>query len=114
MGQQPGCVGLQKRKGKSRFYVVFFCIASGTLTADLLILQKIVSKHGEKPEKSQYFKKVRVVHMKNTLAMSTIEVSEALYESIKELLGISYVSGPVPMEFDPEGNLVETVWPEQG
>ena len=51
--------------------------------------------------------------MKNTLAMSTIEVSEALYESIKELLGISYVSGPVPMEFDPEGNLVETVWPEQ-
>lgn len=32
--------------------------------------------------------------MKNTLAMSTIEVSEALYESIKELPGISYVSGP--------------------
>ncbi|WP_182431631.1 hypothetical protein [Clostridium sp. AF32-12BH] len=52
--------------------------------------------------------------MKNTLAMSTIEVSEALYESIKELPGISYVSGPVPMEFDPEGNLVETVWSEQG
>ena len=91
-----------------------FCIAAGTLAADLLILQKIVSKHGEKPEKSQYFNKVRVVHMKNTLAMSTIEVSEALYESIKELPGISYVSGPVPMEFDPEGNLVETVWSEQG
>ncbi|RHP47519.1 hypothetical protein DWZ40_06100 [Clostridium sp. AF32-12BH] len=71
-------------------------------------------KARRKPGKSQYFNKVRVVHMKNTLAMSTIEVSEALYESIKELPGISYVSGPVPMEFDPEGNLVETVWSEQG
>lgn len=57
------------------------------------------------------FNKVRVVHIKNTLAMSTIEVSESLYESIKDLPGISYVSGPVQMEFDKDGNLIETQWP---
>ena len=59
------------------------------------------------------FSKVRMAHIKNTLAMSTIEVSESLYESIKDLPGISYVSGPVQMEFDQDGNLVETQWPEE-
>ena len=57
------------------------------------------------------YSKARVVHIKNTLAMSTIEVSKALYDSIKELPGISYVSGPVPMEFHEDGSLVETQWP---
>lgn len=56
--------------------------------------------------------KARVVHIKNTLAMSTIEVSKALYESIRDLPGISYVSGPVPMRFHEDGSLVETRWPE--
>ncbi len=58
------------------------------------------------------YSKVRVVHIKNTLAMSTIEVSKALYEDIKELPGISYVSGPVQMRFHEDGSLVETEWPE--
>lgn len=58
------------------------------------------------------YSKVRVVHIKNTLAMSTIEVSKALYEDIKDLPGIRYVSGPVPMRFHEDGSLVETEWPE--
>lgn len=57
------------------------------------------------------YSKVRVVHIKNTLAMSTIEVSKALYDSIRDLPGISYVSGPVPMAFHEDGSLVETEWP---
>lgn len=56
--------------------------------------------------------KARVVHIKNTLCMSTIEVSKALYEDIKDLPGIRYVSGPVPMQFDKDGNLIETEWPQ--
>jgi hypothetical protein len=58
------------------------------------------------------YAKAKVVHIKNTLCMSTIEVSEALYEEIKDLPGISYVSGPKQMEFTEDGKLVETVWPE--
>lgn len=54
------------------------------------------------------YSKARIVHIKNTLEMSTIEVSTALYESIKDVDSISYVSGPVPMAFDAENNLVET------
>ncbi len=53
------------------------------------------------------YAKARVVHIKNTLSMETIEVSPALYEDIKDLEGISYVSGPVPMVFDDAGNLID-------
>ena len=49
--------------------------------------------------------KARIVHIKNTLCMEEIEVSEALYESIKDLPGISFVSGPESMEFDEEGTM---------
>lgn len=48
----------------------------------------------------------RVARIKNTLCMEEIQVSEALYESIKGLDGISYLSGPVPMEFDGEDMLI--------
>lgn len=48
-------------------------------------------------------KDARVVHIKNTLCLEKIEVSEPLYESIRNLPGISYVSGPVPMHFNREG-----------
>ena len=49
------------------------------------------------------YKKTRVVHIKNTLCLDEIQVSEALYESIKDMDGISYVSGPTPMYFDENG-----------
>lgn len=49
------------------------------------------------------FGKARVVRIKNTLCMEEIQVSEALYEQIKGLDGISYVSGPEPMYFDDAG-----------
>ena len=49
------------------------------------------------------YKKARVVHIKNTLCLDEIQVSEALYESIKDMDGISYVSGPTPMYFDENG-----------
>jgi hypothetical protein len=57
------------------------------------------------------YSKAKVVHIKNTLCMSTIEVSEALYETIKDIPGICRVSGPVPMRFHDDGSLVETQWP---
>ena len=59
------------------------------------------------------YSKVRVVHIKNTLAMSTIEVSAPLYEDIKDLPGIHFVSGPVPMRFAEDGSLIETEWPQE-
>lgn len=49
------------------------------------------------------YKKARVVHIKNTLSMEEIQVSEPLYEAIKEIEGISFVSGPVPMFFKEDG-----------
>lgn len=57
------------------------------------------------------YAKAKVVHIKNTLCMSTIEVSESLWEEIKDIPGISFVSGPKPMEFTANGHLVETEWP---
>ena len=48
-------------------------------------------------------KDARIVHIKNTLCLETIQVSTALYEAIKDMPGISYVSGPEPMKFDSEG-----------
>ena len=53
-----------------------------------------------------YGKKVdemRVVHIKDTLSLEEIKVSVPLYEAIKDLPGISYVSGPEPMYFNEEG-----------
>ncbi|MCI1966041.1 MAG: nickel-dependent lactate racemase [Oscillospiraceae bacterium] len=47
--------------------------------------------------------KARVVHIKNTLCLEEIEVSEPLYESIKDMPGISFISGPVPMQFNKDG-----------
>ena len=38
--------------------------------------------------------------------METVQVSEALYASIKDMEGISFVSGPEPMRFTDDGTLV--------
>ena len=48
------------------------------------------------------YKKVRAVRIKNTLCLEQIQVSEALYEDIKDIDGISYVSGPEPISFNEE------------
>ena len=49
------------------------------------------------------YSKARVVHIKNTLCLDEIQVSEPLYEAIKDIDGISYVDGPKPMYFDENG-----------
>lgn len=49
------------------------------------------------------YAKARVVHIKNTLCLEEIQVSETLYEAIKDIPGIAYVSGPVPMHFEENG-----------
>lgn len=48
----------------------------------------------------------RVARIKNTLEMETVQVSEALYASIKDMEGISFVSGPEPMRFTADGTLI--------
>lgn len=53
------------------------------------------------------YQQARIVHIKNTLELNQIEVSVPLYESIKDVEGISLLGEPKPMEFDSEGNLVE-------
>ncbi len=53
------------------------------------------------------YDKARVVRIKNTMEMNTIQVSTALYEDIKDLDDISFVSGPTPMKFDEKGDLVD-------
>jgi hypothetical protein len=52
------------------------------------------------------YRKARVVRIKNTLCMEELQVSKPLYDSIRDADGISYISGPVPMEFTADGALV--------
>ena len=58
------------------------------------------------------FSRPKVARIKNTLHMSEILVSEALYESIKDRNDISVVSGPEAMEFDEAGFLKRNIWGE--
>ena len=55
----------------------------------------------------------RIVHVKNTLELSNIQVSRKLYESIKDLPGISLCenqAGAEKLEFDADGNMKEIEW----
>lgn len=52
------------------------------------------------------FKKARVVRIKNTLELSEIEVSEALYDSLRGQEGIQLLRSPQEMRFDADGFLV--------
>jgi hypothetical protein len=52
------------------------------------------------------YTKARIVHIKNTLELGTIQVSVPLYESIKDLDGISLGGEPQDFKFDAEGNLI--------
>lgn len=49
----------------------------------------------------------RIVRIKNTLEMGRIEVSEALYEQIRDTDGIEFLSGPHDWSFDSEGYLAQ-------
>lgn len=46
-----------------------------------------------------------IVRIKNTMELHDIQVSEALYETIKDRDDVELVDGPVPMVFDEEGFL---------
>ena len=59
-------------------------------------------------------KDAKVVHIKNTLAMSTIQVSKVLYEEIKDLPDISLVGDAGIMSFTDAGDLIETDWDNLG
>ncbi|WP_326974537.1 hypothetical protein [Caproicibacter sp. BJN0012] len=48
----------------------------------------------------------RIVRIKNTLEMGTIEVSSSIYESIRNIEGIEFIEGPYPMVFDDNGGLI--------
>ncbi len=48
----------------------------------------------------------RVVRIVNTLEMDKIQVSKAIYDEIREQPDIEYVSGPISMEFDGNGDIV--------
>lgn len=52
------------------------------------------------------YNQANVVRIKNTLSMEEIQVSQPLFERIKGMDGISYVSGPVPMQFDEDNKLI--------
>ena len=49
----------------------------------------------------------RVARIVNTLEMDKIQVSKAIYDEICEQPDIEYVSGPTPMEFDANGDIVD-------
>ena len=59
-------------------------------------------------------KDAKVVHIKNTLAMSTIQVSKVLYDEIKDLPDISLVGDAGIMSFTDAGDLIETDWDNLG
>ena len=51
------------------------------------------------------FEHPRVAHIKNTLCMTKIDVSEAIYNEIKDRDDVSLISGPFELDFNAEGRL---------
>lgn len=50
--------------------------------------------------------KMRLARIQNTLRLSEIEVSRALYEEIRHRPDVEYLDGPYDLQFDAEGNLL--------
>lgn len=48
----------------------------------------------------------RIARIRNTMELHDIQVSEALYEQIKDRDDVEFVSGPTPLAFDDQGNLL--------
>lgn len=55
------------------------------------------------------FSRIKLAHIHNTLELFEIEVSEALYEDIKDRPDIEMISGPEQMKFDSDGYFVDQV-----
>jgi len=53
----------------------------------------------------------RLVHIRDTLALDTVRVSEACLESLRARPGVEVVSGPEAMAFDEAGRLVSPFYP---
>lgn len=52
------------------------------------------------------YDKARVARIKNTLLMDEIQVSEALYNDIKERNDVEFLVGPEEMKFDSDGFII--------
>ena len=50
-------------------------------------------------------KRVRIVHIKNTLQLEEMFISEALLAEAEGNSAVSTVTGPGPMGFDDDGNI---------
>ena len=55
------------------------------------------------------YRKAKIARVKNTLSMDVIQVSEALYDEIKDRDDVELISGPKEMVFDDVGNLSD-IW----
>lgn len=55
---------------------------------------------------SANLEQLKMVRIHNTLEMDCIEVSEALYEEIKDRPDVELLKGPYDWKFDKEGNLI--------
>lgn len=51
-------------------------------------------------------KKVRMVRAKNTATLYEVEVSEGLYEELRDRPDIRYLEGPYDLRFDASGNII--------
>ena len=56
------------------------------------------------------FHRPKVVRIKNTLCMSEIMVSEAIYDEIKDRDDVKLIAGPENMPFDADGFLEKGIW----
>ncbi len=52
-------------------------------------------------------KDIKLARIKNTLCMDKIEVSQALYEQIKDHPDVKYIEGPFDFLFDQHGDILE-------
>lgn len=52
------------------------------------------------------YPQAKIARIKNTMELHDIQVSTALYDQIKDRADVEFVSGPAPLAFDEEGNLL--------
>lgn len=55
------------------------------------------------------YSKVRIARARNTVNLFEIEVSEALFETLKERPDIHYIEGPYEWKFDEQGNIISPI-----
>ena len=54
-------------------------------------------------------KQVRMLYIKNTLSLQTILISEALFQESVGQAGVELLEGPRPLQFSPDGSLLEFI-----